>query len=180
MTRARLFIIFLLVCFAFAACRSSATGGNSVANANVNASANSANMIAANAPQMSNAAMPTNGSPLMQNGKFDNAGKAGPIDAKTAAKGATRPAPDNSDFSSSLTDIGRELRTFRDHPQLIKAEKLIAPKSQVIKVYLKGGRVVQIPGEKIPNMLTALAVDFLVAAGVQPEQPRSAPPKAKP
>jgi hypothetical protein len=185
MTQVRVFIIFLLACFVLAACKSSATTGNSPANtaANVTANANSANMVATTAPQISNSAMPTNGSPLMQNGKFDDLrknGANGPIDPKAAAKGNARPAPDNSEFSSSLTDIGRELRTFHNHPQIIKAEKLIMPKSQIIKIYLKGGRVVEVPGEKIPNMLTALAIDFLVAAGVQPLQPKTVAGDAKP
>ena len=173
----RIFIVILTACFVFAACRSPETTANSSANAaaHTNSNANSANMVAIDAPAVSNSAMPTNGSPLLQGGKFDELRKSGvngQIDPKAAIKSSSRPAPDDSEFSASLTDIGHELRTFHNHPQIIKAEKLIMPKSQVIKIYLRGGRVVEVPGEKIPNMLTALAVDFLVAAGVTPQQPK--------
>ena len=85
----------------------------------------------------------------------------------------TRPAPDNSEFSAVLTDVGRETRTFKDHPQLLKVEKLIEVKKQTIKIYLRNGKVIQLPGEKVPILATAPAADILRAAGIQ--TPSSAP-----
>lgn len=85
----------------------------------------------------------------------------------------TRPAPDNSEFSAVLTDFGRETRTFKDHPQLLKVEKLILVNRQTIKIYLRNGKIIQLPGEKVPILATAPAAEILRAAGIQ--TPSSAP-----
>jgi hypothetical protein len=66
-------------------------------------------------------------SPQMQN-RFDKAQRNGvpsgpPVDAAALAMKLARPAPDNSTFTSYLTDAGYEIRTFKDHPQLKKVEK---------------------------------------------------------
>jgi hypothetical protein len=50
----------------------------------------------------------------------------------------------------------------------VKVEKFISPKAQSIKVHLKNGKVVDLPGEKIPQLATASAATILQAAGIQP------------
>jgi hypothetical protein len=77
-----------------------------------------------------------------------------------------RPAPDDSTFTSTLTDVGRETRIFRKHPQLLKVEKVIEIGKQSVKVYLRSGRVIDLPGEKIPNLSTIPASEILQIAGV--------------
>lgn len=88
-----------------------------------------------------------------------------------------RPAPDNSTFASYLTDAGYEIRTFKNHPQLLRVEKKVATDSQTLKVFLRGGRVVELPGNSISTLATASANAILAAAGVQ-QSP--APQKAGP
>lgn len=107
-----------------------------------------------------------------QNTSVDALGKPG-LQKKLASNSAGpvpvqagRPAPDDSTFTSILTDVGRETRTFRKHPQLLKVEKVIEIGKQSIKVYLKDGRVIDLPGEKIPNLSIIPASEILQIAGV--------------
>ena len=88
-----------------------------------------------------------------------------------------RPAPDNSTFASYLTDAGYEIRTFKNHPQLLRVEKKVGTDSQTLKVFLRGGRVVELPGNAITGLATATANAILAAAGVQQDP---APQKAGP
>jgi hypothetical protein len=108
--------------------------------------------------------------------KMRTAGEAGPpIDAAALALKNARPAPDNSTFTSYLTDAGYEIRTFKNHPQLLKVEKKISSDGkQSLKVFLRGGRVIELPGQKINPLSTAPAAHILNMAGVQP-QPQQAP-----
>ena len=97
-------------------------------------------------------------------------GGGAPIDnaqIEAMARKNARPAPDNSTFTSYLTDAGYEIRTFNNHPQLLKVEKRIGTDSQSIKVFLRGGRVVELPGSSITALASAPASSILSAAGVQ-------------
>ena len=95
------------------------------------------------------------------------------------AQKSARPAPDNSTFTSYLTDAGYEVRTFVNHPQVLKVEKRIDTNSQTVKVFLRGGRVVTLSGDKIPTLSTVGVDAILVAAGVPKDPPRqSAEPTA--
>ena len=97
--------------------------------------------------------------------------------AATAMKNA-RPAPDNSTFASYLTDAGYEIRTFNNHPQLLKAEKKIAPDGKKsLRIFLRDGKIVEAAADKVPVLATAPAALLLEAAGV--EQP-AAPVKGHP
>ncbi|MEO8042801.1 MAG: hypothetical protein ABI646_09345, partial [Acidobacteriota bacterium] len=86
-----------------------------------------------------------------------------------------KPAPDNSTFTSYLTDAGYEIRTFKTHPQILKVEKRTSNDgSQTIKVFLRNGRIVQLPGKTIPFLASAPAEVIAGAAGVlqsPPQQP---------
>ena len=95
-----------------------------------------------------------------------------PIDnakVEEMARKTGRPAPDNSIFYSFLTDAGYEVREFKDNPQLLKAEKRIGSDKQTLKVFLRGGRVVELAGNAVTPLATASANTILVAAGVQPK-----------
>ena len=101
--------------------------------------------------------------------------------AEIAAKNA-RPAPDNSTFTSYLTDAGYEIRTFKDHPQLLKVEKKIgADGVQTMKIFLRNGKVVELPGDKINPLSTARASFILDIAGLQtpPARQQQAPADVK-
>ena len=100
------------------------------------------------------------------------------LDPAAAALKNARPAPDNSTFTSYPTDAGYEIRTFNNHPQLLKAEKKIAPDGkQSVKIFLRDGKIVEVPGTKIPVLATAPAATLIEAAGFK--QP-AAPTKGEP
>jgi hypothetical protein len=99
-------------------------------------------------------------------------------DAAVIALKHARPAPDNSTFASYLTDAGYEVRTFKSHPQLIRVEKKTAADGkQSLKIFLRGGKVVELPGQRIAILSSAPADHILEAAGIQPQpqQPQKAP-----
>jgi len=77
-------------------------------------------------------------------------------------------APDNSEISSEMNNnVPTEIRTFKDNSMLIKMERIFVDvKNPQIKVYLKNGKVVNVPPGKISNPATASADDILSAAGV--------------
>jgi hypothetical protein len=112
-------------------------------------------------------------SPQMQNRlnkvkKGAEGGPAGPpVDVAALAMKMAKPAPDNSTFTSYLSDAGYEIRTFKSHPQLMKVERKTTDNGTVtIKVFLKSGKVVELPGTAIPILSSARAVDIMNAAGV--------------
>lgn len=80
-------------------------------------------------------------------------------------------APDNSEIFAELGEIPIETRVFKNHPQLVKVVKSGLPGRQTIKVYLKGGKTVDLPGDKIANLGTEPAANILLAAGIQPPAP---------
>lgn len=110
--------------------------------------------------------------PQMQN-RLDKLGKKGtgptgpPVDVAALAMKLARPAPDNSTFTSYLSDAGYEIRTFLNHPQLKKVEKRTTDDGKVtIKVFLRSGKVVELPGTAIPVLSTAPASQIMNAAGI--------------
>ena len=132
-----------------------------------------------------NAVNATSGSPIMAatnsvQRKLEEMRKAdssGPkIDPAALALKNAKPAPDNSTFASYLGDEGYEIRTFKNHPQLLKVEKkTTAAGEQTLKVFLRGGRVVEMPGHKINPLSIAPASMILTIAGVQTEPVRTVP-----
>lgn len=93
---------------------------------------------------------------------------AAPIAAATPAPSV---APDNSEVSSTMNEKGVpiETRVFKNHPVLLKMEKSFADiEKPVIKVYLKNGKVLIAPNDKISNTATVPADDILRSVGVKP------------
>ena len=76
-------------------------------------------------------------------------------------------APDNSTIVSAMNAKGLpiETRTFKKHPLLMKIERTDLNNSD-IKVYLKNGKVVNLPENLANDFLTASASDILKAVGV--------------
>lgn len=81
------------------------------------------------------------------------------------------PAPDNSEISSTMNNsVPTEIRTFKNNPMLVKMERIFVDvKNPQIKVYLKNGKVVNVPPGKISNPATASADEILSAAGIAPK-----------
>jgi hypothetical protein len=105
--------------------------------------------------------------------KMRQEGDAGSdVDPVALAMKNAKPAPDNSTFVSFLTDVGYEIRTFKNHPQLLKAEKTIAASGkQTLKVFLRNGRVVEVPADRVPALATVRAASLLEAAGLNQQPP---------
>jgi len=105
-------------------------------------------------------------------GRFEKMRQAGnptgnsPDPLALAMKNA-KPAPDNSTFTSYLSDAGYEIRTFNNHPQLLKVEKKVPGNGeQTLKVFLRNGQVIELPGQKIAMLSTASAASIVEAAGL--------------
>ena len=168
---------------------SSSTEGNATSKSNNSAVLANTNSVPAN----SNAAAPDAGiqagspqamdantvagdqqsAPSSISNKLDAMRKSGgtPTAASNAEAAARnqRPAPDNSTFTSYLTDAGYEVRTFKSHPTLSRVEKkTMADGKQTLKVFLKSGKVVYIPPEKIPALFTIRAAEIVDIAGIAP------------
>lgn len=82
----------------------------------------------------------------------------------------TRIAPDDSTLSTGSR--GKEFvetRVFRSHPELAKVEKIMDGKTTRYKVYLKNGKVVEAPAEKLENMAALAPANILEAIGIQPK-----------
>jgi len=89
---------------------------------------------------------------------------AAPIEATPMAY----PAPDNSEISSVMNNnVPTEVRTFKDNPMLVKMERIFVDvKKPKVKVYLKNGKVLNVPPDKISNPATASADEILLAVGI--------------
>jgi len=89
-----------------------------------------------------------------------------------AAIPLTTAAPDNSEISGTMNDQGVpiETRAFKNNPLLAKVEKIYTnANNPSIKVYLKNGKVINVPPDKIGNPSTASANEILVAVGAIPK-----------
>ena len=160
----------------------SAHSNTTAVNANTNVAAVQSNSDVANPPaadpnaQNSASAGPFEGpgaNRMQSKLKALREGGGEPIDnaqVEAAALKNARPAPDNSTYVSYLTDVGYEVRIFKNHPQLLRVEKRIAPEGETIKVSFRDGRVVQLPAKSISVIATATANAILAAAGVQPAE----------
>jgi hypothetical protein len=103
--------------------------------------------------------------------KADVNKKGGPsISVEQAREMASRnakPAPENSTFYTFLADSGYEVRTFKNHPQLLKVEKETTNEGKTtVKVFLRGGKVVEMDGNRIPQLSTMPVQVILDLAGV--------------
>lgn len=89
-----------------------------------------------------------------------------------AAIPLTTAAPDNSEISGTMNSQGVpiETRTFKNNPLLSKVEKIYTDANNPnTKVYLKNGKVINLPPGKIGNASTASASEILVAVGAIPK-----------
>ena len=157
-------LLSLLSLSIFGACSSSDPGVNSAGN-NSNMPVNridTQNINAQNANVNVNAVNPIGANANLKNIQIIKPGKITPLG---------KAAPDNSEIFVELGEVPIETRVFKNHPQLIKVVKSGIPPNQTIKVYLKGGKTVDLPGDKITNLGTEPAASILQAVGIQPAAP---------
>lgn len=157
-------LLFLLSLGIFGACSSSDPGTNSAAN-NSNMPVNRIDTVNINAPNANVNAL----NPIGANANLKNIQILTPGKANMSRMG--KAAPDNSEMFAELGEVPIETRVFKNHPQLIKVVKSGIPPNQTIKVYLKGGKIVDLPGNKIANLGIEPAASILQAAGIQPPAP---------
>ncbi len=185
-------VLLLLVAVSFAACSSAdekAANQKAVSNGRQNAQ-NTGDQAKSSEPA-SNQALPVNeqqpdvSGPGVRKSRMDalrdKVQNAPPvnIDIEAELKRSTRPAPENSEFAVVLADSVFERRTFKNHPKLLKVEKVTEGTKKSIKVFLTDGKVIDLPGEKIDFISTASSAAILQAAGVAgtyaPRRPNSKP-----
>jgi len=88
----------------------------------------------------------------------------------------SRAAPDDSVITTGSrgTDF-IETRTFKSHAVLAKVEKIMDGKTEKYKVYLKNGKVVDAPADKMNTMQSLAPENILDAIGMLPK-PQTNPP----
>lgn len=81
----------------------------------------------------------------------------------------TRTAPDDSIVSSgSRGKDFVETRTFKSHSMISKVEKIMDGKTTKYKVYLKNGKVVDAPADKMSNFTAMAPNSILEVIGMKP------------
>ncbi|MBX3290160.1 MAG: hypothetical protein KF855_12525 [Acidobacteria bacterium] len=100
--------------------------------------------------------------------QFRNSDGTGlPPGVPTEAGPQVQPAPDNSEYFITLTDVARETRRFKSHSVLDRVEKESDGKNVKITAFLKDGKKVSIDPGRISNFPKATAAQFLGAAGIK-------------
>jgi len=76
-------------------------------------------------------------------------------------------APDNSEITNTMNAKGLplEIRQFKNHPVLVKIERTDL-NNRDVKVYLKNGKVVNLPENLASSFTTAAASEVLKAIGI--------------
>lgn len=95
------------------------------------------------------------------------------------------PAPDNSTVKSEMLRDGtaREVREFKDDPTIIKVERRISSQKDRYFVYLRNGKVVEAPADKMKDYRIFAPANILEIIGVKPPSPaatNAGPQTAKP
>ncbi|MEZ5428538.1 MAG: hypothetical protein R2747_19995 [Pyrinomonadaceae bacterium] len=162
----------LILAFCWAGCSSSADSAHDKNSVNAGNGANTGE-----GSNTTGQMVPYNGvDPEAFNGNTSNVRVVEVPEEKQKTKFDSRPAPDQSEFSTTMNKKGEvlETRTFKDHPQILKIERKTAGKENSLKVYLKNGKVYDLSEEKVPNFRVAAPQNILIAIGVTPK------PEAKP
>jgi hypothetical protein len=172
------------------ACSSSSTEQTNTNSLNGNTSANgNANVVVVANTSDVNTAYPVDPNAANFTGKrIDGPGLQKPngpqpgnpsvsvADAREMASKSAQPAKDNSTFYSFLADAGYEVRTFNDNPHILKVEKKTTGEGKsTAKIFLRGGKVVEVDGNKIQQLSTAPLDTLLGLAGIRLPKPPPAP-----
>jgi hypothetical protein len=160
-------VLLSLIIFGCGSSSSSQTNSNTAVATNVNP-ANTASIV----PDR-----PTNGTTIDANAANSanvNQAQVKVVKPSTNVKPMTYPAPDDSEYSSSMDKSGQaiETRIFHKDPLIVKVEKVWKGVSdQTVNIYLKSGKVVKLPGNKWPDIKSKPVQSFYEAAGVTPPSP---------
>jgi len=172
--------------FVFTIAMTIVLGGCSASNVEKNATANAANPNAANANGIaatnSNPAgmQPINGAQNINPNAFNASGDNLKVikyqPKKDELPYGSRSAPDESVITSGSRGTEFfETRTFKNHPVVAKVEKIMDGKTTKYKIFLKNGKTVEAPAEKMTNMAAMSPENILDAVGMLPKAP-TAPP----
>lgn len=96
------------------------------------------------------------------------------------AEPLARPAPDNSTYSTKLTDVATETRQFRSHPQINKVERITDTNGSRVKIYLKNGKIVDADPNRFRQIANVSVNEFILAAGLTPPATPTPPPSTAP
>ena len=88
------------------------------------------------------------------------------------------PAPEGSTMLTTMNKDGSfmETRTFSADPDINKLERVSNGKSQIVKVFLKSGRVVQVPSNKVTSVNSIPLATIKTLVGIKaPAAPKFSP-----
>lgn len=177
------FVFIIAILVVFSGCSSSVETNQTTTGANATApNTNPANANAVAATNSNPTGMqPYNGNinPNAFNATNDNLKVIKYEPKKDELPYGSRTAPDDSVISSGSrgTDF-IETRTFRSHALLAKVEKIMDGKTEKYKIYLKNGKVVDAPADKMNNMQSMAPENILDAIGLLPKPQTN--PQTKP
>ncbi len=172
------FVLIITILVVFNACSSSEEnkGSTNVANSvNING--------AAATNSVPDGMQPYNGlqnvNPNAFNASNDNLKITKVVPKKGEMPYGSRTAPDDSTITSgSRGKDFFEMRTFNNHPVLAKVEKIMDGKTTKYKVYLKNGKVLDAPADKMSNYAALTPENILDIVGMLPKPQTS--PQTKP
>lgn len=167
------YFVFIVTITAFLNSCSSTPPTNAPASANSNqVNANTMAATNPNPPAMS----PYNGVQNLNPNAFNATNNNLPVvpyqPKKDELPYGSRLAPDDSIVSSGSR--GKEFvetRTFRSDKVLNKVEKIMDGKTTKYKVFLKNGKVVEAPADKMDNFAAMAPGNILEVIGIQPKPP---------
>ncbi|MEP6944670.1 MAG: hypothetical protein ABJA02_02050 [Acidobacteriota bacterium] len=96
----------------------------------------------------------------------------GPIPAPISV-----PAAENSSVSTSMSKDGSfvETRVFRGDPTILKLERTLNGQTQIVRLFLRSGKVVQLSPDKVPAVNSVSLERLRALAGIR----STAPPPAQ-
>ncbi len=86
-------------------------------------------------------------------------------------------APDNSEIYTEMNQQGQsvEMRIFKNNPSLDKVVRThLTAENQQVKIYLKNGKVIDLPKDKFDNVFDVSADEILSSVGAAPQKPAPA------
>ena len=176
------FIAVACLTISLSSCSSPETATNSQPNVNRASNAspqtfinNNGQPALANSEELANANVET--AAMRKEKRLEEMRAAANSDPRKAAPVNTRPAPEDSEMTTTLTDVAREVRIWKKHPTLAKVEKIYDGKNVTVKVYLRDGRVIDLPGSSIAQLDQIPAATVLGLAGLGSTTQANAPGK---
>jgi hypothetical protein len=177
------FIFILAILFIITGCTSTGQQQPNAAQNNANTAAANSNAAAANTDAAAtNVARPQtvpyngiqNVNPNAFNASNDNLKVIDSGPKKSPMPLGARTAPDDSVFSATMNSKGQpmEIRVFNSHPVLAKVEKTFIGKELQYKVFLKNGKVLDAPAEKMGNFAALAPENILEIVGMLPNRPQ--------